>query len=345
MGKLWFCFKKDIVLALKSWYIYTELIMAFVFIIILLFIVPENFDSTRTIYAYFDLKPAEMNRIDEFIDESEDEIILLNSRFDVMNILREEKSSIGMIVTKQYRRLDYEIILQGFENEKLKTLMKTNFLMYFIEEMPRYESIVTTTTLMGNNEKLSDRINLLPVFLTMNASFMGLFIIASYIFLDKERGTIRALTVTPLAVWQYLLSKVGLLVVSGLMSSFITTIFVAGTKVNYIGLFFLLITTNIFGSVLGLFITSFFKDMASAMGWMYSVIIILMFPSFSYYMPAFSPLALRLLPSYPMLFAYRELFFEHGNISYVYNVCLMFSILSIIIFLIANKKFKETLTI
>ncbi len=285
-----------------------------------------------------------MNRIEEFIDESEDEIILLDSRSDVIDILKKEKSSIGMVVTKQYRRLDYEIILQGFENEKLKALMKTNFLMYFIEEMPHYESVVTNTTLMGNNEKLSDRINMLPIFLTMNASFMGLFIIASYIFLDKERGTIKALAVTPLAVWQYLLSKVGLLVVSGLMSSFITTIFVAGTKTNYIGLFFLLVTTNIFGSVLGLFITSFFKDMASAMGWMYSIIIILMIPSFSYYMPAFSPLALKLLPSYPMLFAYRELFFEHGNISYVYNVCLMFSVLSIIIFLMANKKFKETLT-
>ncbi|MEA1975628.1 MAG: ABC transporter permease [Bacillota bacterium] len=345
MIKLWYCFKKDLVLSLKSWYIYTELIMAFVFVIILLFIVPENFNSTKTIYAYFDLKPAEMNRINEFIEESEDEIILLNSRTDVVDILKEEKSSIGMVVTKKYRRLDYEIILQGFENKKLKSLMKTNFLMHFIEQTPHYESIVTTSTLMGNNEKLSDRLNMLPVFLTLNASFMGLFIIASYIFLDKERGTIRALTVTPLSVWQYLISKVGLLVVSGLMSSFITTIFVAGTKANYIGLFFLLVTTNVFGSVLGLLITSFFKDMASAMGWMYSVIIILMFPSFSYYMPAFSPLALKLLPSYPMLFAYRELFFENGNLSYVYNVCLMFTVLSIIIFLIANKKFKKNLTI
>jgi hypothetical protein len=345
MLKLWYCFKKDMVLSLKGWYIYTELIMAFVFIIVILFVVPENFDSTKTIYAYFDLKPPEMNRIDEFISESEDEIILLDSRDEVKKILSEEKSSIGLIVSKKYRRLDYEIILQGYENEKLKNLMKTDFLMYFISEMPDYESVITTTTLMGNNEDLSDRLNMLPIFLTINASFMGLFIIASYIFLDKETGTIRALTVTPIAVWQYLLSKVGVILVSGIVSGLITVIFVAGTKANYIGLLFLLITTNAFGSAFGLLIASFFNDISKAMGWLYSIIILMMFPSFSYYLPAFSPIFIKILPSYPMLFAYRELFFDAGNLSYVYNVSLMFGILSVIVFLLANYKFKNSLTV
>ena len=345
MIKLWYCFKKDMILSLKSWYIYSEIIMAFVFIALILLVVPENFNSKKILYAYFDLKPIEMNRIDEFISESEDDITLLNSEDEVREMLTQEKSSIGLLVSKKYRTLDYEIILQGYENNKYKKLLETDFLMYFISEMPDYESIVTTTTLMGNNEDLSDRLNMLPVFLTMNASFMGLFIIASYIFLDKENGTIRALLVTPIEIWQYLLAKVGVILISGIISSFITVIFIAGTKANYLALFFLLVTTNAFGSALGLFIASFFNNISKAMGWLYSVIILLMFPTISYYMPAFSPILLRILPSYRMLFAYREILYETKNISYIYNTSLMFAILSVIIFLLANNKYKNSLTV
>ena len=139
---------------------------------------------------------------------------------------------------------------------------------------------------------------MLPIILTLNATFMGLFIIASYIFLDKDEGTIKALAVTPGYIWEYLLGKVGVIMVTGLASGFIVLIPLAGAKAHYIHFIPLLIMTNLFGSALGLFIASFFDTMAKAMGWLYGTIITLGFASISYYMPAFSPLVIRLLPSY-----------------------------------------------
>lgn len=187
--------------------------------------------------------------------------------------------------------------------------------------------------------------NILPVFLALNAAFMGLFIIAAYIFLDKDEGTIRAFAVTPAKVWHYLLGKMGVMLVSGLMSGLIATVCIAGARAHYGHLIILIIALNAFGSALGLFISSFFDTMTKAMGWLYLSIIVLAFAAVSYYMPAFSPLIIRLLPSYPMLFAFRETLFEVSNTRYIYANVLGFAALAAVLFLLANFRFKRTLTV
>ncbi|GAG39392.1 unnamed protein product, partial [marine sediment metagenome] len=229
--------------------------------------------------------------------------------------------------------------------EKFRNIIKTSIESGFAKEMPGYENATTVTTLAGNVEKLSDRLNVLPVFLALNVAFMGLFIIASYIFLDKDEGTIRAFAVTPAKVWHYLLSKMGVMLVSGLMSGLVATAFIAGLKAHYLHLVLLLIACNAFGSALGLFIASFFDTMTKAMGWLYMSIIVLALAVVSYYMPAFSPLVIRILPSYPMLFAFRETLHEVSDLRYIYANVLGFSLAGVVLFLLSNWRFKKTLTV
>jgi hypothetical protein len=106
-----------------------------------------------------------------------------------------------------------------------------------------------------------------------------------------------------------------------------------------------MVSLNAFGSALGLFISSFFDSMTKAMGWLYVSIIILAFAAVSYYMPAFSPLIIRILPSYPMLFAFRETLFEVVDLSYVYTNVLGFAAAAVVFFLLSNYRFKKTLTV
>lgn len=332
-------------LSLKSFYIYIELIMAFIFVAVLLFVVPENFESKMTVYASFDLEESYEAMIKDTLAEGEDEITYLGSRDEVKAKLEDNRSSVGLYISSENNKIKYEYILQGYENEKFRNIIETSTKAALASEMPNYEKVTKTTTLDNNTEKLSDRLNMLPVFLVMNAAFMGLFIIASYIFLDKDEGTIKAFAVTPASVWQYLLSKVGVMLVSALMSGLIATIFIAGTKPNYLHLILLLISCNLFGSSIGLFITSFFDSMTKAMGWLYMAIITMGFSTVSYYMPSFSPTVLKVLPSYPMLFAFRETLLDRGNVSYIYANVVGFTILAIIFFLLANKRFKKTLTV
>jgi hypothetical protein len=137
----------------------------------------------------------------------------------------------------------------------------------------------------------------------------------------------------------------GVMLVTGLLSGLIATLFIAGGKAHYFHLIMLIISLNAFGSALGLFISSFFDTMTKAMGWLYVSIIVLAFAAVSYYMPAFSPLVIRILPSYPMLFAFRETLFEVVNLGYVYATVGGFAALAVVFFLLSNYRFKKTLTV
>lgn len=343
--KLWCCFQKDMKLSLRGFYFYTEIIMAFVFIAIMIFVVPENMDSSMKIYMNLEVNEMLKPMIQSHIDNSEDEIVILDSEKAVKEAIKEDRSSVGLSVVMKDNSINYNFILQGYENEKFRNIIKTSFLNQDMFNVDGYKSNVSTITLEDTNRKLSVRLNTLPVFLTLNAGFMGLFIIAAYIFLDKKQGTIRALVVAPIKVWQYLGSKVMVLLVTGLASGLITTVFLAGTKANYLHLIALLITTNIFGSALGLLIASFFNNLQKAMGWLYMFIILMTFGGISYYVPAFSQFYIKLLPSYPMLFAFREVFLDNPNINYIYSVAGIFLLAGIILFILANNRFKKTLTV
>ena len=343
--KLLYSFLKDMQLSLKSFYIYIELGFALVFVAVMLFAVPENFEPKATVYAYLDLEGPNQVMAEESLTQEGYEVILLLSREEVEAKLADNRSSVGLAVTLEDGRIVYDYILQGYEDEKFKNIIKTSIEFGFAKEMPGYENVTTVTTLEANVERLSDRLNILPVFLALNAAFMGLFIIASYIFLDKDEGTIRAFAVTPAKVWHYLLSKMGVMLVSGLMSGLVATAFIAGLKAHYLHLILLLIACNAFGSALGLFIASFFDTITKAMGWLYMSIIVLAFAAVSYYMPAFSPLVIRMLPSYPMLFAFRETLYEVSDLRYIYANVLGFSLAGVAFFLLSNWRFKKTLTV
>ena len=343
--KLLYSFLKDMQLSLKGFYIYIELGFALVFVAVLLFVVPENFEPKVTVYAYLDLEGSYKAMAEESLTREGYEITLLSSREEVEAELADNRSSVGLAVSLEDDTIIYDYILQGYENEKFKNIIKTLIESEFAGKMPEYRNVTTVTTLEGNVEKLSDRLNILPVFLGLNAAFMGLFIIAAYIFLDKDEGTIKAFAVTPAKIWHYLLSKMGVMLVAGLMSGLIATVFIAGTKAHYLHLILLLIACNGFGSALGLFISSFFDTMTKAMGWLYASVIILAFAAVSFYMPAFSPLIIRILPSYPMLFAFRETLYEISNLGYIYANVLGFSLAGVAFFLLSNWRFKKTLTV
>lgn len=92
-----------------------------------------------------------------------------------------------------------------------------------------------------------------------------------------------------------------------------------GTSIHW-GSFLLL---SFFGTavftMIGLAYTSPFRDMS---GWFFSMVVLLsvnMLPVISYSSPAFTPFWMRLIPSYPILMAYRAAMFG-GSIDHGYTI-------------------------
>ncbi len=371
--KLWYSFLKELQLSSKSWYFYIEVGMAFVLLLILLIAVPEKSDPRIDEYLYAgDLPQDYVEVIYRSILDEEDEAItpqqvevqvgdgvyeadlfvtdtrnlyFIQDR-EALRILAEEDREIAVeILLGSEGDMIYRYYLQGYESQRLKNLymiLHNNLVSpSFIQ---RHMETQTVKTLEESPVTLNNRENVLPVFLTYNGSLMGLFIIAAYIFLDKQEGIILAYAVTASKVWHYLLSKIGVLMVTMLGTSLILVVPMMGFGVNYLNLF-LLVTVSAFAfSSLGLVLTSYYRDMMQSFGVFYILIVFLMIPNISYFTPSWEPQWIHFLPTYHLLEGFKEIILGGDDIRYLLSVSGGYLLCGLVLFWFANHRFKKTLT-
>lgn len=369
--KLYHSFKKELVLSSKSYYFYVEIFMAFVLLMLVLFVIPENFSAKTEEYIYLDLpetvlenysgelekgdldgkaESVELKLGDEIISalyyETEGEKIYFVDSDKTARDFAELKSKFAATVyLDSDGQLAYRYYMQGYESERLKNLYRIVHNDAIDVEELKTGVEAQEVRKIGEYEQLSDRNNMLPVFLTFNGSLMGLFIIASYIFLDRQEGIIQAYAVTPAPIWNYLLSKVGVIITSAVIFSLIILLPTVGLKINYGLLLIFLICSGFFAASLGLVITSYYKDLMQSFGMLYSVIMIMILPSIAYFIPSWEPSWIKFIPTYHMLESFKELLLESGDIAYVLEASGGFLIAGLLLFVFANYRFKKTLFI
>ena len=148
-----------------------------------------------------------------------------------------------------------------------------------------------------------------PIFICFEALMVGFILGGALMLSEKQDGSVRALRVSPLSTAKYVVSKTLLFSVIGTVYASLICVLTIGASVNW-ALFLLLsfFGTAIF-TMIGLAYTSPFRDMS---GWFFSMVVLLsvnMLPVISYSSPAFTPVWMKLIPSYPILMAYRSALF------------------------------------
>ena len=348
MNRLIATFRKDMTMSFRSFYIYIEVIMAVIIIGVLLFVVPENFQTESHVYMYANVEAEMQDMLIEMMNGQAAEGMVLewtDSEQALYAALEADRSSSGVMISFENEKPVFEFVLQGYESQSVRNILEKAFLAESVQMVSGYQSSINLVILDETAEKLPDRINLLPVLLVLNSALIGLFIITSYIYIDKDEGTITAYSVTPAATWQYLLSKMGMMLFTGTLTGLLTVLAVAGSRVHILHFLIFMAACNIFGSALGLLVSSFFNSMTKSLGALYVVVIIMGLASVSYMMPAFSPLLIRLLPAYPMLYAFRQTLLSHPDLGYIYFWAAAFTAAGLILFVFANLRFKKTLTL
>ncbi|NDL67460.1 ABC transporter permease [Anaerotalea alkaliphila] len=370
--KLWHSFKKELKLASKGMYFYIEVGVAVVMLLVLLLFVPKELDGRHDEYLYLDLpqgaKELYLEKIrSEDLDGQEESVTLkqggrmisarkfvledvrlyvLEDREAVIRYAEEEREVAVVVALDPDDGLAYTYYLQGYESEKLRNL----YLIFYnkvvsMEEIEAFFDDVEVRTLEGNPQMLNDRENLLPPFLTFNGSLMGLFILAAYVFLDKQEGVVKAYAVTAASVWQYLMSKVGVILFASVLTSIILVAPVMGTGPNYPLLLVFLAASGFFASALGLVLTSFYRDIEQAFGALYILIMVLILPNIAYFTPSWEPAWLKAIPSHAMLESFKEIILDRGDMGYVLGASAGFLAAGAVLFLFANHRFKKTLTL
>lgn len=148
-----------------------------------------------------------------------------------------------------------------------------------------------------------------PIFICFEALMVGFILGGALMLSEKQDGTVRALRVSPLSAAKYILSKTLLFSVIGMVYASLICVLTVGVSINW-GLFLLLsfCGTAIF-TLIGLAYTTPFRDMS---GWFFSMVVLLsvnMLPVISYLSPTYTPFWMKLIPSYPILMAYRSALF------------------------------------
>jgi hypothetical protein len=367
--KLWSSFVKELVIASRGFYFYIEITMAFVLLFVLLFVIPDNFSTKETEYLYLNIpvESVEKKYVDAFEDldgqpeavtlkagkeelpaqlyETIDKKIYMFGSEEDLAAMAESRHKIGVVVSMDADDLEmhYVYYLQGNETARLKSLLM--IIMGQNDEV-LYDAVEnqTVVTLTEEGTELSDRENLLPVFLTFNGSLMGFFIIAAYIFLDKKEGVIKAYAVTPSPIWKYMLSKVMVLTATLLVTSLLIIVPLMGAQISYLLLLAFLIPTGLFASGLGLILSAYYDDMVKSFGAMYLLMIGMMLPALAYFTPSWDPLWLKFVPSYYIVFGFKEIL-VHGDAGFILLIALGYLAAAAALFGWANARFKRTLTV
>jgi len=368
--KLLSSFKKELILASRGFYFYVELIFALVILAVLLFAIPQNFSSISTEYLYFNLPQegrniftniileddldgeSEMVEIEaggktfdaELIETDEEEIYIVDSE-EAVRMLAETYRNIGAVVElNNDNQLHYKYYLQGYESARLKNLisiLNNESTDVLIERIENQE----VRPLSTDYEPLNDRENTIPPLIAFSGSLMGMFVMVSYIFLDKKEGVIEAYAVTASSVWRYLMSKILVVLLTSIVSGIIIIMPIMGFRINYGLILLLLLTTGFFASSLGLLIASFYNNLTKAFGAVYLIIILMMIPSIAYFIPGWDPFWIKIIPSYPMLQGFKEIILPNGAVAYPLIVSAGFLAVGIILFAITNIRFKKTLSV
>lgn len=366
--KLFSSFVKELKIASRGFYFYIEIFMAVLILAVFLFVVPDDFENKTDEYLYLDM-PEDASEIyletiqEETIDgkaagvtlEIKDqdkevelyttdskEIFILNSQEDARYMAEEEQEISAVIAMNDEGTFDYTYYLQGYESDKYKNLLE----IFHVEPNENVQEFVDNQevrALSTNVETLSDKESILPTVLVFNGALMGLFIIAAYIFLDKQEGVIKAYAVSPSPVWQYLLSKVGVLMVTTLVSSYLVVIPLMRLQPDYLLMLVLLVTTAFFASSLGLLIASFYSNIMQAFGALYIVMMLMIVPSVAFFIPSWSPAWISFIPSYPMMEGFRSILLGNNDWPYVLTVSGIFLVVGSAIFALSNYRYKKTL--
>ena len=295
-----------------------------------------DFDKTTydvKTYKMYDKDTGEFNKY-LYITDTEEAMIHLS--------YTEKKVGATTRFTDDYV-VEYDYFIQGFETQRLRDLM---YVLHNESQDVLMETINSIEVRkLGEVEILNNRENLVPVMIVFLGSLMGFFIVMAYIFLDKAEGVIRAFAVTPSSVWKYLLSKIMVITTTVLVSSSIIAIPVMGLQPNYLLFYLLLIVTTFAFAALGLLVASYFDSISKSFGVLYGTMIALMIPAFSYFIPSFDPVWLRFFPTYPMLQGFKEIIMVNTDVGYVLAYSGVFLVSGLILFLLANIRFKKTLTV
>lgn len=172
---------------------------------------------------------------------------------------------------------------------------------------------IEVRSILDGAATIPDNKRLTPAFICFEALISG-FLMAGILMLEEKEGkTIRAYRVSPAGALQYVTAKTLLFSIIGTLYSLIMAVLVVGFQFNWGGFILLAFLSGALFTLMGISITVFFHDMSSWFSVSILVLALNMLTMVGYMSPSFSPVWMRVIPSWTVIFAFEELLFGLGR--------------------------------
>lgn len=293
------------------------------------------YDDKKTVelnaYKYYDSITGENTKLKYFVDN-----------FDDMLRIAYAKRYFGSTMYYDKGVDYYKTLLWGTETQRYKNIIAAS---HGNVNMTQLIKKVDTQDVryLKSRDNLDNRQNFMPIVVVLMNGIMGMLIVIAYICIDKTEGLIKALRVSPFKMSSYLFSKIMVVLTTSVLSTLIITVPVMGTQPNYLLLVITTVILTILSCSIGLIIASFFKDLKSSFGVIMLVCVLFFVPIITYIVPSFCPKWIVIFPTYYMMESIKETLLLNMDLSYVLLTNIGMVLATLILFNLANIRYKKAL--
>lgn len=347
MKRFFSLLRKDITLGIKDMFILMEVGFAVIFAIALVFIIPEDIQTEAMVYIY-DETGIVKKAVLEYNPNVEEEAgeYYVDSRVEVIKGMKKDKLAVGLIIKEtNNNKYSVELLTQPYTKQAVIKYIEVDLEDLLSKLRGVYPSEVDNSFRIeslsyGKNDSIPFNKRILPTILLFMVGIMGLFAMVSLTTQEKSESTIKVYRITPADMWSFFTSKMLMVLFTGIITFSILYIPMMGFD-GYFESLLIIALTIIFGSTIGIILSSFFENIMASILWVILIMIVLVLPSVSLFSPLFSPGWLKIIPSYYTLFALDASMFPDNNGHIIWQGVAILAVIDVILFLVSGLIFNK----
>ncbi|MCD5411120.1 MAG: ABC transporter permease [Clostridiales bacterium] len=343
MSKLLNLYMQDMKLLLR--YSFTWLMVGTILIFLSMyhFMLSDTVEHDQTMY-FVDDSAGSIVEV-ALTGENAENIVFVNSIEELEELILEKETQVGIVFSGTMQEPKFTIVhgeTMRQENVNLiGALLKNMILNMGGVSMDEEYSI---KFLEHRTEPIPQNKMSLPLILTYEVVFFSFFLSAVFIFQEKAEGSTRAYRVAPAGTAVYIVSKTLVYITKGVVYGTLLLLLTIGPRVNFL----LLIPVMALGislfTFLSMSIATYYSNISEwvLVGMMGMIVGAL--PIFTILIPTFSPFYIEWIPSFPVLYSFREILFPSGlDLSRQIFHLIGFNVVAYIIchLLVSKKLMKE----
>lgn len=168
---------------------------------------------------------------------------------------------------------------------------------------------LTITYLGPVSEPAPFNLRMVPLCICCEAVITGILLSGVLILSEKSEGIARAYRISPGTALEYVLAKTLLFSIIGSLYSLLIAVFTIGFTFNLLPFILLAFTASALFTLIGIAMTVFMRSVSNWLMVLAFVVGINMLAMFSYLFPAAAVDFLKILPAYPIFFAFDNILF------------------------------------